>query len=354
MADVQGSVTGKKKGEPQPEKGMPWWLTGLLVGLVIGSLFGIYWLASLKIADSGPHELPHIAVQIEVNEFDPATRTAIANFEKGLVLTGLFDVFGPADATYLLPPAESGPKVPQHRKFEAMTKEEWDTAWPYFTAGDWLVPRLFRTDGKACVVRIAPKAPSTQFAPDAATKFEDVVKDAGSPFKSIKAYSSSAGIGGTPERDALNVTFGATTAWVKLTRSQSAEHSLGWLSPDGLRLLQQVRPTVGLNPRVRTVTTPLGWVKYFVAVRDKTTKDPEAPSDGPTIEQAFTYAHANQVNALVTQDGLEALVDVTTDAEGRDNAELYFYLASTLQEQIRVNVKGYVPKLPKGPSKKSE
>lgn len=343
-------------GTEEGSSGIGSWL---LVIVAIVAIVGLYLLARMRTEAQGSQELPLMSIQVEYDAMTPDVRKRIVDLEKALVTATdppSFDVFGPASQKYLVPgstvPAMA---IPQARTFAAISQDDWDRAWPYFVCGDWLVPRIFRIDGKACVIRVAPHNGERRFAPDAGARVTKIVADwmelNNGIMKAPRVYSSSAHLGGDAERDALDVTFGATTAWVKMDRGTNQhQNPISWRSIDSVKLLDKVKPALSKNGHIRSLTTPLSWLKYYMAVEESKPAEPKPPSDVALINRAFDFAHANSITSYLDTAGGEALVAVTTDLEGRANLELYYYLASTMQSELRVNVHGNVPALKEGPA----
>lgn len=349
--DATRPTTAPKSGKTDEPAGGGGGVMGVLfVVFAIAVIVGLYALARLRTDPPGPKELPLASILVEYDAMDQDARLRVDDIESKLSQT--LDCFGPCEQKYLVPGASPG-VLPTVRTLKQISQEDWDKAWPYFTGGDWLVPRVFGIDGKTCVIRVAPRNGERQFPPGSGELIASTVKEAlnNHGLKGARIYSSALGLGGQAERDALNVTFGASTAWVKISRGpQAKQNNIGWLSVDGQKLLEKIKPGFAPNSHIRSVVTPVSWLKYFESVRGVKPTDVKVPAELPVIQQAFTFGQVNQVIPHLDQGGDVALVAVTTDLEGTQNLELYYYMASVLQEELHADVFGPTWKLPRGPA----
>jgi hypothetical protein len=137
----------------------------LVVAVMIAAFVGVFAFAKMTASNrEGATEVPLGTIMVEVNAFDLPTRKKIVALEKAIAETGL-DEFGPGSpsAKFLLPP-DPAPGVPIARPLDTLTEDEWAIAWRYMALGQWHIPRLFRLDGTACVIRFGPKGRGAQLS----------------------------------------------------------------------------------------------------------------------------------------------------------------------------------------------
>jgi hypothetical protein len=339
----------KDEDAPQEESSSGFTLGNLLLlALAIAALVGLYAFANVhRENEEGGRELPHGTIQLEVaNGFDAAARKQVAALEQWLNDSG-FDVFGPASQPLLLPGAKPNDE-PVAKKLADLTDAEWDVAWRHCLVGEFMVPRVYRLDGKACVVRFAPKFKEgkREFDHEAATRIQGFVQQLAPSFKTVRAYSRLAGLGSELDRDAINVTFGVQTAWVTFRNSSAdASKTDTWVNAEGIRRLQQTKAAI-FNTHIRSVTTTANAVRYYVSVlMHVTDKDVEVPNDTGVVQRALTGLRRAGINNLLFQNDTKAMVDVTTDTEGTANAELYYHILANVGEALKIQ--GDTPYLPK-------
>lgn len=295
-------------------------------------------------ADEAP-ELPLASIMIEVDQFDAATRARVVQLENALKATGVFgSPLGPADAKLLLPGEKPG-DAPVAKAFGDLTDEEWAKAWPYVAKTDFYIPRMFRLDGTACVIRCDAKKGEREFAPDTAAKLTAACELFKASFKTFRVYSRALRVGTPLERDALNASFGCQLAWVVVSQpAAGSEKPLGWRSAAALATLNRAKGVL-TDKHFRSVTTAANLVRYYWTVSLQAEKAVDLPNSDEDVQKALAFAKANGIHPYISQDGFDAIIDTTTDAEGQANAELYWFMGANLEDQLRVQVKGYQPKI---------
>jgi hypothetical protein len=343
---AQTKETQEKNGEAKVE-GKSWLTALLLVSIAVAALAVLWAWAKIKNENEElGRELPTATIQIDVDQFDGPTRAKIVSLEKAIDDIGYFGLLGPCDVKYLLPADRAGDE-PLVSSFSALTDAQWATAWRFAGMGEYLAPRVFRPDGKACVIRLEDKKGRPDFPSDAGSKLEAALEPFRTQFKQLRAYSRNAGVGGKAERDAINVTFGVQTAFVWAYDPPVPQRPGApvptWRNAEAVRILAGARPQLVAYPRIRSVTTSASLVKYFWAVAGSLDREPDVPGSEKEITQALDFARKNGMHPLMTPDGKKALIDVTTDTEGLANAELYYYMAVNLQETSKVKLTGHVP-----------
>jgi hypothetical protein len=200
---------------------------------------------------------------------------------------------------------------------------------------DYWVPRVFRIDGTGCVIRLAP-AGRTGFDPETASKVTAIVEAAQEDHFKVHAYSRLAGVGTTADRDMINVTFGVQTAWIGLADETSrGQPGSSWATPDHLKKLERVKGVLADNHHFRSVVTVANWIKYYWSVHLQLDKEAGLPTNEADVNVALAFARSNGVPVLLMGSAQDGIVDTTTDAEGRDNAAVVYYLVANLTENLK-------------------
>ncbi|MBI3723095.1 hypothetical protein HY251_03950 [bacterium] len=319
---------------------------GILVLLAgLAAIAGIFAFARMSLPEGGAsgYEAPLCTIMLEVNALDQKTRQEIESLERDVVATGVLDELGPGspNVKYLLP---AGVDSFSAARLGEVTDAEWPVAWGYMKLGDWFVPRFFRLDGTACVIRVGPKPVNnlTRFTPETAEKLKDVIEKHREKFKAVHAYSHLGGIGEAADRDAINVSFGVQTQWVKLSRNMAPQDKSDASLLGMMRAFERgIKGPLLQKPSIRSVVSPVSWATYAQGVMTLAQKEPEVPRDEATLASIFKRAHELGINPLLSPDNTQALVEVGTTAEGKENTELPYYMAVTLQETVKnVRVSG--------------
>lgn len=333
----------KEKEDQQQSSGV-----GLLLALVVGLavLVGLYAYSRMIVA--GPQEAPELplaSIIVEVNGFDAATRARICDLEKKLGETNLFGnpkFAGPAEVKVLVPGKNVG-DAPTAKSFGDATDSEWQAAWKYLSETEYLVPRVFRLDGTACVIRLDPRG-GHDFAPDAAAKLQEICDAFRPQFKGLKVYSRALGVGSTQDRDALNASFGVQLAWVKVTHPNTKDvPGPQWKFAKSVSELAAVKKALKAKPNLRRITTDADWVTYYWTTKLQAEKEVLVPTKDEEVAEAFDFAHANGIGVMQSPDSRFALIDTSTDQEGQNNVELVYYMIVTVNE---MKLEGVAP-LPK-------
>jgi hypothetical protein len=314
---------------------------GIVLAFAIGiaALIGLYAFSKmLKPVDQEAAELPLASILIEVSSFDANTRRNIAALERDLRATGVFQSpYGPAEAKILLPGAKPGDE-PIAKDFDALTDAEWEVAWKYLQMTEYLIPRIYRFDGNACVIRLDPKG-GRDFAPDAGAKLLQVCEAYREKFKLLRVYCRALGIGNAQDRDALNASFGVQLTWLMIHEPASESGMAPWATAAGVKKLAEAKKVLKTNPHYRRVTSDANWVIYYWTVRIHSDKEVALPGRDPEVQEAFNFAKANRIGTLLSQDGKVAIVDTSTDVEGQQNAELIYDMAANLQVELKVEAR---------------
>ena len=314
-------------------------LGGVLLGAaVLALVIGLVAFAQMREENvTGGRELPHGVIQIDVAKFDQPTRTRLLQLETSLKGMG-FLTFGPGSQKFLVPGAKPM-DTPVAKGFADLTDDEWEKAWRFasMTNGPtgWFVPKLLRADGSACIIRFSPR--TAQFSSDAAKQVEDAIATHRGSFKNVRVFSRAAGIGTAADRDAINVTFGVQFARAVLSRVASREsNDTSWRTAAGVKLVAEAPAALRFNKRIRSCTTVAAWVKYYWTVCAQTEREAEVPRTDQECAAAIDFAFTNGIVPLVSTPGDDAAIDVTTDAELSDNADLHYYMQAVLQEKLKV------------------
>lgn len=340
--------TKDEQAQQQGSSGL-WVILAIVIG--IATLVGLYSYSKM-LANEQPaeaKELPLVSIMIEVNQFDQAARTQVVALEKALHDTGVFGPpQGPAEAKVVIPGAKPN-DTPTVKGFEACTDVEWQAAWKYLQLTEYMVPRMFRIDGAACVIRADPKG-GQGFAPDAGPKLLEVCDRFRGQFKTLRVYSRSLGVGTAQDRDALNASFGCQLSWIGMQEPniQGSANGLTWKTAGALAKLAKAKTVLKTNPHFRRVSTDANWVTHYWTVKLQQEKEVALPSKDSEAQEAFDFAQANGLIVLQSKDGKLALVDTSTDSEGQDNAQLIYDMAANLQVELKVEcVHNYHPKIVK-------
>jgi hypothetical protein len=316
--------------------------TGLLVAFGFAVLVGVYALSKLLNGDPGPPELPLASIVVQTNNgFDATSRTQLVQMVNAIGATEAFgNPVSPTATTYLLPGAKPGDD-PIVKAFGDMTDAEWATAWSYIAKTEYYIPRLFRLDGNACVIRLDPKDFRRGFESDAGAKLQKAIEPFRDKFKAIRIYSHALGIGSAEDRDALNASFGCNLLFMFVGGSAmggAPEAQPRWRSPGGMKQLGSARDTLK-NPHFRSVTTGASYVKYFWTVVFQAEKEVDLPGKDEEVTRALDFARGRMLPTFVSNDGKQATVDTTTDTEGWDQVDLFWELETSLQSDWKVEVK---------------
>jgi hypothetical protein len=325
----------KKQEEEQSSSGV----SGVLLVVVgIALLAGLYaWATTWREEAAQARELPLVSIALEVDKFDQNARSAIVQLEAGLKATGVFgNPLGPADVKFLVPGAKPG-DIPLAKEFGDLTDDEWAKAWSYVAKTDYLVPRMFRLDGTACVIRLDPKG-GFDFAPDAAAKLQQACEPFKRSFKGFHVYSRALEVGTVHDRDVLNASFGCQLAFVFVHKSSIKNGATpAWRTADGIKTLSAVKDAI-TNKHFRSITTAASLVRYYWTVLLQRESQVDVPTIDTDVKLALDFAKANGISPLMTGDGVNAIVDTTTDLEGQPNVELMYYLMATLQNDMKLDV----------------
>jgi hypothetical protein len=341
-------TTKKDDGKKEP-KGMKEKESDSFFGTVVFIAFGLAFLVAVYAgarywrgqADETP-ELPLASVMVEVNAFDLATRVEIAKLENEFKATGLFgSPLGPCDVKFLLP----GPKPnddPIAKTFTDMTDEEWGKAWPYVARTSWYVPRMFRLDGTACVIRLDAKNGTSEFAPGTASKLASICDEFRPKFKSLHVYSRPIGVGAPADKDAINASFGVQLCWIMIFEPSQGDpkNPFNWASAAGMSKLGRTKGVLSGNKHFRSIVTASNLQQYYWTVCLHGEQEVAVPQSDEQVQKALDFAKANGfATTYISADGKDAIVDTTTDVEGSENAGLFWYMASNLQDQLRIQPK---------------
>jgi hypothetical protein len=306
--------------EQHPAMGMMAYVAGGVIGLVV--LVGL--AAVLK--GEGPtsrtvEELPHLAILVSFEDFnDAATRLALAELQRDLVGTGLA-VAGPLNYPILVP-GESLGDEPTARDLDVITADELGKAMPFMASSKWLVPRVYSGDMREAVLRVAPPGRG-HFPSGSATKVRQVLEKHKGAFNEVMAYSRALGLEDDAARDRINLTFGVQSANVLVVAEQD-----GFLEQP--TIVAQIKGGADAlkSPLVRSKVTTGSFVEYYMAVMTQNTAINLA--NAPTKAILAQAAEWN-VPVLLSGDGKQAWVEVYTEAEGKDNADLCYYVAANLK-----------------------
>ena len=188
---------------------------GYLVGGVVGLLLLlVLWkgFASPNV-NKVPEELPHLVVMAEFGDLsDPAVRGDLARLqaELGKVSDPAPEVLGPLSHAILLTnPAEQA--KPLVKALDALTKEEFTAAAPYFKVGGWLSPRIFNEGLTRACFRVGPTV-GIRFAPGTRARVEAVLAKFASSTLKLQAYSHDLRFLDEEARKEINADFGVQTA----------------------------------------------------------------------------------------------------------------------------------------------
>jgi hypothetical protein len=334
----------KAAEEAESSSGLTWFVVGLLA---LAGVLGIFAFARTVLPEGGSNgfEAPLCSIMLEVNAFDLKTRTEIEELERDLVATGVLEELGPGSPStlYLVPAGVNSFDV---RTLRQIGDDEWPMVWSFMPRGDWLVPRFFRIDGTACVIRVGPKPQQggVRFTPEVADRLKEVIEKHRPAFKAVHAYSHLGGIGEVADRDAINVSFGVQTAWVKVRHlappgskppTMLDVGSINMLLSGAKPALMHKDPAFEKKYGIRSVVTPASWAVYAYAVKNLAQKDPDLPRDENELKSLFDFARSRRINTLLTPDNAEAMVEVSTTAEGEANAELPYYMNVTFLETMK-------------------
>ncbi|HZU96046.1 MAG TPA: hypothetical protein VFF73_05010 [Planctomycetota bacterium] len=316
--------------------------TGLLVAFGFAVLVGVYALSKMLNGEPGPPELPLASILVQTNNgFDAASRTQLVQMVNAINATEAFgNPVTPTGTTYLLPGAKPGDD-PIVKGFADMTDEEWAKAWGYMAKTEYYVPRLFRLDGNACVIRLDPRDFKKGFESDAGSRLQKAIEPFRDKFKAIRVYSHAMGVGSAEDKDALNASFGCNLLFMFVGGSAmggAPETQPRWRSPAGMKQLGSARDTLK-NPHFRSITTGASFVKYFWTVCLQAEKEVDLPAKDEEITRALDFARGKMLVTFVTNDGKQATVDTTTDTEGWDQVDLFWEFETSLQTDWKVEVK---------------
>jgi hypothetical protein len=339
------SETKKEKKEQKEQESSSFFGTVIFIAFGLSFLVAVYagaraWRGEV---DETP-ELPLASIMIEVNAFDANTRAEIGKLENALRGAGVFgSPFGPTDVKYLLPGAQSGDE-PVAKGFTDMTDEEWAKAWTYIARTSFYVPRLFRLDGTACIIRCDAKDRTPEFAPDTAAKLTAACEPFREKFKSLHVYSRPIGLGGAVDRDAINASFGVQLCWIMVFEPASMatdpKNPFTWNSGAGMAKLARTKGALGKNKHFRSIVTAANLTQYYWTVCLHGEQEVAPPQMDAQIQKVFDFAKVNGITTTyISANGKDAIVDTTTDVEGSENAELVWYMAANLQSELRVQPK---------------
>ncbi len=326
----------KKTDDEEQQGGFGFILVFTIAAAVLVGLYAFSRTLTPTIQEAP--ELPLASIMIEVNELDGATRANIVALEEELRKTGVFHApFGPADMKVLVPAAKPG-EVPVAKEFAKLTDDEWKKAWTYVAMTEYLVPRMYRNDGTACVIRLDPKG-LREFAPDAGAKLLKACEGFRDKFKTFRVYSRALGIGTAADRDALNASFGVQLCWIALSFPdiQGVQGATPWQTASGMNKLAQARPVLSSNKHFRRISSDANWVSYYWSVKLQTEKEAPLPTRDEDVAEAFAFAKANALILLHTANGKFSLVDTSTDVEGQENVRLIYDMAANLQTELKVD-----------------
>ena len=324
----------KTKDEEQTSSGVS---VILIIAIGIAVLAGLYvWGTTWREDAEQARELPLVSIVVEVDRFDPSARAQIVQLENGLRACGAFgNPAGPGDTKFLLPGANPG-DVPVAKGFADMTDDEWSKAWSYIAKTDYLVPRMFRLDGTACVIRLDAKGGAREFAADAGSKLEQACEPFRGKFKGFHVYSSELGVGTVHDRDVLNASFGCQLSWILIDKPASASGKITvWPNAAGIKALSEAKDVIE-KKNFRSVTTAANYVRYYWTVALEKESEVDVPDKDADVKLALDFAKANKIPTYISADGRKAIVDTTTDLEGQANAELVYYLAAALEAALKV------------------
>lgn len=312
-----------------------------VVGTIIGGVLGLVALVAIvSLVEQAPdkkiQELPHAAVLVDLGgaslQID-TSRTMLVNLQRRLAATGL-TVSGPADYPFLVPASAPG-QEPKLMTLAEIHNGEIDQAMPYLSGGGWLVPRVYSPDLRQAIIRLAPPGTSGQFPSGSKEQILEALKPIGteSPGAQAWVYSRALGLESDEARNRINITFGVQTAPVHV---RSAEGKL-W-QPESyasvVTELQKLR-----DPRLRSVTSFGSWAMYVSGVLSHNPNVPQL--DDSVWSKAVQLAKAGNLPAMISPDGKSGVIDVTTEAEGKDNLDIANLVAAHAQSD---GLNAYVPR----------
>jgi hypothetical protein len=318
---------GKTKAEAPAPTAPPSTLKSI-VGYLIGAGLGLLILLVVSRLLTQPpsrvvDELPHLAIMAEFDDLaDAQVRKELCDLHRALTKLDLA-VSGPLNYPILVP--SKGDADATLHDLDALTPEELQAAAPYFPAGGWLVPRVYSSDLKSCVLRAAPAARTSGFTRDTRARVDELLSSPDYSHLRLTAYSHALELDDPEARAKINLTFGVQTAIVevRLDDGSAAETDV---QKGLLRAVGEIRA----DKRVRSATA---WGSFVVYVGAVNSLKPNATIDdlsGRAWTEATTLSRSGNLPPLTTSDGRIAFVEATTDAEGPENRSLCFLMKSEL------------------------
>lgn len=297
------------------------------VGYLVGGVVGLLLLLVLwkgfasKDVHKAPDELPHLVLIAEFGDLsDPAVRNDLARLQAELakVSDPAPEILGPLTHPILVP-NPSLPEQPLVKSLDALSKEEFQAAAPYFKAGGWLAPRIFSTDLTRACFRLGPgRGSGFRFGAGTRSRVEGVMAQFANSTLKLQAYSHALRFFDDAARDAINAEFGVQTA-----------HSLATL-PAGKSCRAEPKMLFELHtsfkqvehPKMRSAVSLVSFWNYAYAV---IAAQPDYDLGGITEEQykvILPLEEGCRAKGFVSANGAQALLFVTTSAEAKENVEV--------------------------------
>lgn len=294
---------------------------GYLVGGVVGLLLLlVLWKGfASKDVNKVPEELPHLVVLAEFGDLaDPAVRADLARLQAELakVSDPAPEVNGPLSHKVLLPNPSDQTK-PLAKSLDALTKEEYAAASPYFKVGGWLAPRIFNPGLTRACYRIGPSR-GYRFGAGTRARVEAVLNQFAASTLKLRAYSHDLRLLDDEARREINAEFGVQTA---NSRAVLPAGTSALADPGRLVALDAAFAKIE-HPDLRTRTTIVSFWNYAFAV---IAASPDYKFNSVTKEQAQTVAPLLKdcgADGFVDAKGEQALLLATTSAEAKVNVEV--------------------------------
>jgi hypothetical protein len=294
---------------------------GYLVGGVVGLLLLlVLWKGfASKDVNKVPDELPHLVVMAEFGDLsDPAVRGDLARLQAELakVSDPAPEVLGPLSHKVLLSnPVDT--EKPLAKSLDALTKEEYAAASPYFKVGGWLAPRIFNMSLTRACYRVGPTV-GYRFAPGTRARVEAVLKSFAASTLKLRVYSHDLRFLDDEARKEINADFGVQTAnsWGVLPAGTSCR-----AEPKLLLELQGAFEKVQ-HPKMRSQITLSNFWNYAFAVIAASPDYKFTEISEAQYKVIEPLQKACNADGLVSPNGERVLLFVTTSAEAKENVEI--------------------------------
>jgi len=295
---------------------------GYLVGGVVGLLLLLLlWkgFASPNV-NKVPEELPHLVVMAEFGDLaDPAVRSDLARLQAELVKVSdpAPEVMGPLTYPILLSnPADQ--EKPFVKALDALTKEEFAAAKPYFKVGGWLSPRVYNVALTRACFRVGPTV-GIRFAPGTRARVEAVLAQFASSTLKLRAYSHDLRFLDDEARKEINADFGVQTAnsWGVLEKAGESCRE----EPEKMLELDSAFQAVD-HPKIRTRSSIVAFWHYAFAVIANSPSYNFTAITKAQYQVVEPLQKACGADGLVSPNGASALLFVTTSAEAKENVEV--------------------------------